>query len=488
MKDTLKWDLETDVIVVGYGGAGAVSAIAAHDSGASVIILEKMAAGGGTTCFCGGTHLEMQGDQVVDYLSKICVGTTDKEMIERFVEESSKNQEWIRSIGGEIEYRDSLSVTYPLVRTPTWPNVPGGEKLSHFNIKRSGNERWFAFGGSLYNLLSANVERRGIKVMTDTPAKELITNETGEVIGVIAENQRKKIAIKAKKAVILASGGFQNNKKMLESFITGGPYYSMGNPGNTGDGIIMAQKVGAALWHMPAIVSVLSFKAADYESAFSLWLAKGNFIYVDSDGNRFADETGLAMELHEQWRFTLHFDANRPGFPRIPTYLIFDEVLRTKGPLSMKSAVIPDYEWSRDNSKEIEKGWIIKGNTIPELAGKLSMKESTLETTIAKYNNYCKAGKDTEYGRGKEHLEPIEAAPYYAIKLFPCILNTQGGPLRDKEARVLNYEGKPVPRLYSNGELGSLFGFLYEAGGNLSEVLAFGRISGRNAAAEESWS
>ena len=487
MNSLTSWDFETDVVVVGYGGAGATSAIAAHDSGAKVIILEKMPSGGGTTSFCGGIHLEMQGPQVVDYIANTCMGTTSREMVERFVEESAKNQEWLKSIGGEIESRESLAVTYPLVRTPTWPNIPGGEQLSHFNIKRSGNEKWFGFGGSLFNLLSANVASRGIQVMTETPARELITNDQGVVIGVRAEKQGEIITIKAKKAVILTSGGFQNNKMMIESFLTGGPYYSLGNPGNTGDGIILAQKVGAALWHMSAIVSVLSFKAQEYESAFSLWLAKGSFIYVDSDGNRFADEAGLAMELHEQWRLTLHFDASRPSFPRIPTYIVFDDTLRKKGPLSMKSAVIPDYEWSQDNSKEIEKGWIIQGNTIKELAREISVKESALKGTVNKYNSYCKSGQDLEFGRRKEYLEPIEDAPYYAIKLYPCVLNTQGGPLRDEEARVLDYQGTPISRLYSNGELGSLFGFLYEAGGNLSELLAFGRISGRNAAAEKPW-
>ena len=170
MSSKITWDEETDVVVVGYGGAGATAAIAAHDNGARVIILEKMPSGGGTTFMCGGMNLEMQGAGVVDYLTAVCLGTTEKELIERLVEESSKTQEWIREIGGETESRDKLTVTYPLVHTPTWPNIPGGESLSQFNVKPTGTEKWFGFGEPLFNLLSANVQRRGITVMTDTPA------------------------------------------------------------------------------------------------------------------------------------------------------------------------------------------------------------------------------------------------------------------------------------------------------------------------------
>ena len=134
------------------------------------------------------------------------------------------------------------------------------------------------------------------------------------------------------------------------------------------------------------------------------------------------------------------------------------------------------------------KGWIIRTKTIAELARRISADESTLESTIAKYNEYCEAGKDADFGRPKEHLRAIKGPPYYAIKLQPMLINTQGGPRRDKQARVIDVDGKPIPRLYAAGELGSIWGFMYQGANNVSECLVFGRIAGRNAAAEKPWS
>ena len=144
-----------------------------------------------------------------------------------------------------------------------------------------------------------------------------------------------------------------------------------------------------------------------------------------------------------------------------------------------------DYKWSLDNSTEIAKGWVGQGKTVRELAKRIGVDQANLEETVAKYNDFCKAGWDRDFGRSKETLEPISEGPFYSIELWPCLVNTQGGPQRDHQARVLDNAGKPIPRLYSAGELGSVWGFLYSGAGNLSEVIAFGRIAGLNAAREE---
>jgi len=133
---------------------------------------------------------------------------------------------------------------------------------------------------------------------------------------------------------------------------------------------------------------------------------------------------------------------------------------------------------------EIEKGWILKGKMATELASKISVNPQILEETISRYNQYCRAGKDKDFDRPKEDLRPLEL-PLYAIQLWPALINTQGGPRRDKESRVLDPEGKPIPRLYAAGELGSIWGYLYQGACNIGEALVFGRIAGRNAAAEK---
>lgn len=210
-------------------------------------------------------------------------------------------------------------------------------------------------------------------------------------------------------------------------------------------------------------------------------------------GKRFCDET--RPELHDAWRVASWVDSGEDVrslcYPNIPAYGVFDDVTRRKGPLTRTNNPMGynrDYKWSPDNSKEITKGWITQADTIRELAGKISVDEYSLEETVKKYNEGCKAGADTDFGRTKETMRPIEAPPFCAIELWPSLLNTQGGPRRDKQARVVDYVGKPIPRLYAAGELGSIWGFLYNGGGNLAECLAFGRIAGRNAAAEKPWS
>ncbi len=145
------------------------------------------------------------------------------------------------------------------------------------------------------------------------------------------------------------------------------------------------------------------------------------------------------------------------------------------------------YTWSKDNGREIEKGWIKKADSIGELAGTLGFESAKLEETINKYNRYCLEGKDLDFGRDSNTLEPINEPPYYGLPLVPNFINTQGGPRRNEKAQIVNSFDEPIPRLYSAGELGSIYAFLYQGGANLGECLAFGRIAGRNAANEKPW-
>jgi succinate dehydrogenase/fumarate reductase flavoprotein subunit len=110
--------------------------------------------------------------------------------------------------------------------------------------------------------------------------------------------------------------------------------------------------------------------------------------------------------------------------------------------------------------------------------------DTQLVSTVARYNHACNVGKDDEFGRPADTLAAIETPPYYAIRAFPCLLNTQGGPKRNAKAQVLDPWDRPIPRLYAAGELGSIWGFMYQSGGNLGECLAFGRIAGLHAARE----
>jgi predicted oxidoreductase len=134
----------------------------------------------------------------------------------------------------------------------------------------------------------------------------------------------------------------------------------------------------------------------------------------------------------------------------------------------------------------VERGWIIKGNTVNELADRAGLDPASLAETVHRYNESCRQGKDVQFGRQPSTLVPLDTGPYYAVKLWPGGPNTQGGPQRNSRAQIVRSDGKPVPRLYSAGELGSIYGMLYPAGGgNLAECFAFGRIAGENASQED---
>ncbi|MDY6834102.1 MAG: FAD-binding protein [Chloroflexota bacterium] len=143
------------------------------------------------------------------------------------------------------------------------------------------------------------------------------------------------------------------------------------------------------------------------------------------------------------------------------------------------------YEWSNDNTEEIQRGWILADETLPGLAKKIGIDDTMLVRTVDRYNRYCELWEDHDHQRPKDTLTPIGPGPYYSIELTPCLLNTQGGPRRNQQDQVLYPDCKPIPRLYSAGELGSIFGLLYQGAGNLGECLAFGRIAGREAAQEK---
>jgi len=480
------WDMEYDVVVVGFGAAGSVAAITSHDEGARVLILEKMPEGGGNTRVSGGNIIIPTGKEFINYLETLSFKTTDREIIEVFVEYAMKNGEWIKRMGGDIQVFMPLSVGYPeTVSGASFPHIKGAETIVKYNIKGSLGEG--PPSKILWNFLSNLVSKRGIKVLTNTPAKELLSSLDGEVIGVIAEKDGRTLNIKARKAVILACGGFQNNSMMKWDYLPVKPLFFLGNPGNTGDGIKMVQKVGGDLWHMTRLCCVVGFKTPEFEAAFPIIFLSEGFIFVDKYGRRFVNEAGI--EVHEYYRELSHFDVERMEYPRVPLWAIFDEETRRKGPICRSTAGYNRdlYRWSPDNSAEIEKGWIFQGRTIDELSEKISISANILKETIERYNEFCKAGEDKDFKRPKEDLRALKT-PLYAIELWPALINTQGGPRRDKESRVLDPDGKPIPRLYGAGELGSIWGFLYQGACNISEAMVFGQIAGRNAALETPWS
>jgi predicted oxidoreductase len=171
--------------------------------------------------------------------------------------------------------------------------------------------------------------------------------------------------------------------------------------------------------------------------------------------------------------------------------MIFDEATRANNCLIIKvmswNPVVAGYEWSDDNSAEVDKGWIVRADSIAELAARIGRDPAAVELAVSEYNAACGAGHDAAFGRSPATLQPITAPPYYAIRVDPAIVCTGGGGQRNIESEVIDHAGRAIPRLYEAGELGSMFSNLYQNGSYLTECMISGRAAGRNGARLPDW-
>jgi succinate dehydrogenase/fumarate reductase flavoprotein subunit len=479
MTASRQWDREADVVVIGYGGAGAAAAITAHDAGARVIVLEKGGAGGGNTRVSGGSiRTYADKSKAIEYTHALCEGATDLDVIRAFVEESDANGDWVTGLGGTVVASPAALIQgFPrMAPAAAFPHVRGSDGIGP-RLRVTGDTQ--LYGLELWKFLARTVEQRGIPVLLSTPAHRLLREPGGEIGGVEAGELR----IRARRGVVLASGGFEYAPAMQRDYL-GQEYCALGVRECSGDGIRMAADVGADLWHMGGIAACFGYRFPGFEWIIGHKMAHAAYLYVDQNGRRFMDEP--ETDLHTVWFHTSFLDPKTLKQPRAPSYVLFDESTRAKGTVGSTAVGVArdHYQWSRDNMAEIRKGWITAADGWDGLAGKLGLDAASLRATIERYQAHCAAGYDPDFGRPADTLLPLAQPPFYAVKLWPTLLNTQGGPRRNARSQVVGALGDTVPRLYSAGELGSLWNRIYPGGGNISEALATGRIAGRNAAAE----
>ena len=481
------WDTEAEIVIVGFGGAGAAASITASDLGAKVIILEKAPQGrhGGNTKVAAQGYLNPDSiEGAVAYLTAMCGPyEVPEDMVQVWAEEVCQNNDWITSIGGDPqEHQFQVGIEYP--------ELPGSDTVHKFH---NGDILGYS---ETWKFFDKAVQERPIEILYETPGKELIQNDiTKEIIGVKAIRDGKPYYVKATKGVILTCGGFENNQEMIRNYLPGIPYcYTNGSPYNEGDGITMAVTVGAELWHMNNFAGPsFALKVDEYETTFSMQAlhfskeTPGGMIVIGSNGGRFFDE----KYKHNHGKVKKN-GVWAPMPTPCPLYMIFDHTLLTSGPLYDKeprsawNPMVDQYDWSDSNEAELAKGWIKKADTIEDLADQINHDPAVLQDTINKWNYSCELGEDIEYER-KLMLNPLVTAPFYAVALSPTMLNTQGGPRRNTKAQIIRPDGSPIPRLYSSGELGSIYSYLYQGTGNIGECFAFGRIAARNAVADSPW-
>lgn len=507
MTDAMAFDETFDVVVVGYGFAGGAAAIEAADQGVSVLLIEKMPDPGGISiCAGGGIRLAKDAGDAFAYLNETSGGRTDEDVLRTFADGVANLEGYLRDLASvnnaAVVVRDRPG-NYPFQGLNTWSffevtEIPGFDPREEYPHVRG------RLGGPLvFKVVDDNVRKREIDVRMDCPAVRLIKGQDGSLCGLTVQQDGELRNIKARRGVILASGGFEADPRMQQQYWQMAPVTSAVSQGNTGDGIRMAQEFGADLWHMWHFHGSYGFRHTDprFPTALRMkrlpdWTPGGDepdvqmaWIVVDQTGKRYMNEYPPYGQDTGHRDMDI-FDTASQSFRRIPSFVIVDEEGRKMYPLGQavfNDRETPEYEWSADNIQEIENGILTKADSMAELAEAVGVQKAVLQATLDQWNQACENGTDEDYERPSGTMVPINKPPYYVGNVWPVVSNTQGGPRHDSKQSIVNPYGEPIPRLYEAGELGSIWGYLYLVGGNLAECFISGRIAGREAAGLTPW-
>lgn len=482
-KETAAFDHEADIVVVGFGGAGAAAALTARRHGASVILLEKQGPQRHTpsTRMSGGLVMGVNDPaQAASYLDRCAGGMIPADISLAWATRALGLIDWLHGVDPALKLSRIGGAEHPDLEGSAGIDVyqPGGARQ---RLDPNGKA-----GSFLFDALGRATLASGAQVLWQTPAHRLIRDAQGEsIVGVEARSAAGTVRIRARKGVVLGCGGFLHDETMKRNYLRAYPMYFYGNPGNTGDGVRMAQEVGADLWHMNQMIgrAIGNFTLDDgTDLSFIIFINPPGYVITDRYGQRFADESSQARLLHGFYYSLLEYDADKGIYPRNPCYWFFDETRRLAGPLTLPfvgASAVGLYDWSPDNHREIERGWIRRGNSIAEAAAAAGIDDpAAAQASVDAYNQACASGAADPFGRPAETMVPISQGPFYCVKLFPGGSNTTGGPRRNRHAQVLNTYGEPIAGLYAAGELGQVSGMQYPAdGSNLSEAFCFGQIA-----------
>ena len=511
--DELQWDAEYDVVVLGYGGAGANAAVAAYEQGASVLLAEKAPEGaeGGNTSVSGQFVMATDDPEgLYDYLTTLMgkFQNWDPEAVRAYCEGCAENYNWMTGpMGGDpaiISPTEHPAAGFEATN-PDWKLADGSDGSLEDPYKIGRKDYWYynwaefpeipsskhclcltatgtRFDRGYYNLCQEAVKARDIDVWFASPGKKLITDADGAVIGVIINKEGTDMRIKANGGVVLACGGFEHNQEMICSYLQMPYVHQQGGLYNDGDGIKMALGAGADLWHMSNSAGFTWTHKRPHLDTVSLFGGPNSSsgIYVGLGGDRFMDES--AATRHGR----IYIGGRWISTPMpLPAYIVQDADQLAAGN-KLVSAFSDGYE------EELATGEVLMGETLEDLAEAIRQSEGGKDApdfsterfvaAVEAYNKRYDAGEDADYGRPFATMVPVRTGPFYATKIGPTYFNTQGGPRKNKYGQVINTEGMPIEGLFEAGEMGSIFCDMYNGSGNLGETMVYGRISGTNAA------
>ncbi len=448
------FEYTTDVVVVGAGGAGVAAAVEAYDKGANVILLEKTAAIGGTTATSQGMiagyetyktkeqDIHYTVDQMYHNLMNNASYRLDPALTMITVEKSGQTIDYLHERMG-MEFDDTIWTYY------------GNLQMMHVVT---------GAGLAMKSAMETTLANTTIDLQLNTRANEILMNADGSVKGVKATRGNDTVYVYAD-SVVIATGGYAYNPELtvrLDPEKEG--TMGIGWEGATGDGLIMASNVGAALTHLQDMMCVLK----DYEimayhngnsttANVSSFISRDNTVLLGKEGKRFCDEKDIGYMTQA---------LNMP---------IFDQMHRDE----------LGYVWAISDVASLEAKKVVRGlgmewitaDTFEELAAKMELPVETVVETLTNYNSYVAAGHDPEFGR---LLLAELTAPYAAVKVMPCEIITYGGIARNTEAEVIRADGTAIPGLYTAGEASANSAYM---GFTVSNAYTWGRIAGENAAA-----
>ena len=534
---TLREDIDCDVAVVGSGGGGLVAALRAADLGLDVVLLERSDVIGGTTAVSGGVlwapnhdlmealGVEDSAEQGAEYLRHATKGGMTEESIAWFVDAAPKAVRYLHeetrvelvgvprpdyhsSLPGASRGRGVESTPLDvrahegleeLLRTPTYfppmtiierDEWQGGQPDVDL-LKERAEKGVRTLGGALVGRLILSVQDRGVRIFTDARARRLQGDDAG-VAGLEVETEAGTFRVEARRAVVLASGGFEWNEELQKAFLPA-PVAPTSPPHNEGDGLKMGLRMGAAVKNMSRVwgVPVIQDPEHIYDDRQSgrvanVELTLPGAIAVNRHGERFINE---ALNYHDLAKIFTDVDPVDGSLRNQPAWMIFDARYRRSYPL----AGHPPAESAPD--------WVTTAPTLAELAEAVGIDPEALEKTVAAFNAPASEGVDPLFHRGEKDqdrhladknwgpnpsLAPLTEAPYYAVPIRSGTLGTAGGLSTDDLGRVLDEDGAPIPGLFAAGNVtANVYGDAYPgAGATITAAVVRGYAIGDALAAD----